>query len=60
MRLPVKLVEESFGVAAIKTGGRLSLGPPLGGIILAQPEPLMIRIALIKIIKRKKYTAERE
>ena len=27
---------ESFGVAATKIGGRESLGPPTGGMILAQ------------------------
>ncbi len=54
MRLPVKLVAESLGVASIKTGGRLSLGPPPGGIILAQPELVMIKITPIKMIKREK------
>jgi hypothetical protein len=31
------LKEESLGIALINWGGKLSLGPPLGGIILAQP-----------------------
>ena len=55
MRLPVKLVQESLGVASLKTGGRLSLGPPPGGIILAQPELVMMKVTLIKMIKREKY-----
>src|SRR3990170_5464742 len=33
----VKLREESCGSALRKTGGKLSLGPPSGGIIVAQP-----------------------
>ena len=36
--LPLNWVVESFGTADIKTGGRESLGPPVGGIILAQPD----------------------
>ncbi len=55
MRLPVKLVIESAGLAAIKTGGRLSLGPPEGGTILAQPEAPIIRIVLMKTMMRDKY-----
>jgi hypothetical protein len=50
------LVAESIGLSAIKIGGIESLGPPLGGMILAQPGPL------IKIIVRlmKDKTAKNE
>ena len=56
MRLPVKLVTESLGLAAIKTGGRLSLGPPDGGMMLAQPEVPMIKMVLMKTMIREKYS----
>ena len=35
---PVKLSAESFGFALSKRGGKESLGPPCGGMILAHPE----------------------
>ena len=57
IRLPLKFVAESFGLAATKTGGMLSLGPPPGGIILAQPERLVITIALKRNIEREKKPA---
>src|ERR1700752_706706 len=34
---PGKRVVESGGLACTSRGGRLSLGPPAGGMILAQP-----------------------
>lgn len=52
MRLPVKLVDESLGADSINTGGRLSLGPPVGGIMLAQPVELEMNIIAIKNIER--------
>ena len=37
--LPEKFIEESPGTALTSFGGIESLGPPDGGMILAQPEP---------------------
>jgi hypothetical protein len=37
IRLPLKLTAESWGLADNNTGGMLSLGPPEGGTMLAQP-----------------------
>ena len=37
MRLDKVFVAESRGIAWIKIGGRVSLGPPVGGMMLAQP-----------------------
>jgi len=37
--LPVKLVASNFGLAVMSTGGKLSLGPPVGEPIWAQPVP---------------------
>jgi hypothetical protein len=51
--LPVKNFDESAGEAFNKTGGRLSLYPPCGGIILAQP---VSQITLIILIKKNKET----
>jgi hypothetical protein len=47
---PLKFIVESFGTALTKTGGKESLGPPVGGIILAQPELIKPVIKLIKPI----------
>jgi hypothetical protein len=55
IRLPLKLIEESLGVALTRAGGRESLGPPEGGIILAQPGAqmiLMMRTNRNKTVKR--------
>jgi len=46
---PLKLRVESAGSAFTKRGGKESLGPPSGGIILAQPGPV---IKLVKKIMR--------
>ena len=43
----LKFLEESPGVAFIHMGGIESFGPPCGGIMLAQPGPLMMLIAMI-------------
>ena len=40
------ILVESPGVAFNKTGGRESLGPPDGGMILAQPGPLITLIVM--------------
>jgi hypothetical protein len=53
--LPVKLILESVGVASMRIGGRVSLGPPVGGIILAQPEEPIIKIVLKKTRIRERY-----
>jgi hypothetical protein len=45
IRFPLKFRVESGGLASTSTGGKLSAGPPEGGMILAQPGPL---IELIK------------
>src|SRR5579875_2677460 len=56
--LLLKCVEESEGVAFTKTGGKESLGPPVGGMILAQEnKPLAIATANNK--KRGKTKKER-
>jgi hypothetical protein len=47
--LPSKFFEESGGFALTNSGGRLSLNPPAGGTILAQPEPLMMLMEMIVI-----------
>src|SRR4051812_16815550 len=52
MRSPLKLTEESRGVADIRTGGMESLGPPCGGNGLAHPVGTLIQKAF-KIIKTK-------
>ena len=39
MRLDRVFVAESRGIAWIKIGGSVSLGPPVGGMMLAQPTP---------------------
>lgn len=49
MRSPLKFTVESGGVAFNKTGGNVSLGPPEGGIILAQPVGTLIQNALTTI-----------
>jgi len=33
---------ESFGLASINTGGKESIGPPVGGMILAQEYPMKL------------------
>jgi hypothetical protein len=48
----VKFTEESGGVAFSKTGGMESLGPPEGGIILAQPVGTLIQNEQTKNIAR--------
>jgi hypothetical protein len=40
---------ESPGVAFSKRGGNESLGPPEGGMILAQPGPLITLMVSIKM-----------
>jgi hypothetical protein len=50
MRLPVKPVIESLGTDITKTGGSESLGPPPGGIILAQPALAIAITVIIKIL----------
>ena len=47
--LPVKFLVESPGLAFCNCGGRESLGPPCGGITLAQPGPLITLIIMIEI-----------
>jgi len=47
----VKLVIESLGIALTNTGGSESLGPPPGGIILAQPALAIVITVIIKILK---------
>lgn len=54
MRLPVKFLDESGGRTAASSGGSESLGPPIGGIILAQPVPLSMPATAIKAINNKK------
>jgi hypothetical protein len=51
--LTEKFLVESPGVAFSKTGGIESLGPPCGGMILAQPGPLVTLI-----IKTRMLTAD--
>jgi hypothetical protein len=36
MRLSLKFLVESLGVMPVMTGGKESLGPPAGGMMLAQ------------------------
>ena len=45
-------VAESLGVADTGTGGKLSLGPPPGGTILAQPLPLNNPMNKLLIMKK--------
>jgi len=47
---PLKFTDESAGFALINTGGRESLNPPCGGTMLAQPEPLITLIEMIRMI----------
>jgi hypothetical protein len=51
MCLSLKFLEESGGEALTSNGGRLSLGPPSGGIIFAQPGPLITLRNVIRMIK---------
>jgi hypothetical protein len=46
------LVAESLGKATINFGGKLSLGPPPGGMILAQP----VRYMLMSIVSARAPT----
>ncbi len=39
----LKLTVESFGKAESSRGGKVSRGPPCGGIILAQPDGIVIQ-----------------
>ena len=48
-----KLLDESGGEAFNNSGGMESLKPPSGGMILAQPGPLITLITLIKMITGK-------
>src|SRR5438067_13118210 len=53
MRFARKFVAESFGVAETSRGGMVSLGPPDGGIILAQPVCKVVqKITTDKTIKK--------
>jgi hypothetical protein len=45
-------VAESFGIAATNLGGRLSLGPPPGGMILAQECSTRLIITDKKILRK--------
>ena len=56
--LPEKFFEESAGVTLISCGGSESLGPPEGGIILAQPVDINKAVNRI-IIKEKIAIANR-
>jgi hypothetical protein len=58
MRLPVKFKAESLGSASTSTGGSESLGPPPGGIILAQPVVAKTTVALTSKINQLKYIEE--
>jgi hypothetical protein len=49
----VKFVVESGGSALNNCGGIVSLGPPCGGIILAQPVPVNKAKTIEKRIKQK-------
>jgi hypothetical protein len=53
MCLSLKFLEESGGEALTSNGGRLSLGPPSGGIIFAQPGPLITLMRQIKMSREK-------
>jgi hypothetical protein len=44
---------ESLGTALTSTGGNESLGPPVGGIIFAQPVPVIRLIKMMQAIMRK-------
>ncbi len=46
----LKLIVESFGAALTSTGGNESLGPPVGGIMLAQPGPVIMLIKMMQMI----------
>ena len=52
IRLLLKLSDESLGVAFSRTGGKLSRGPPVGGIMFAQPGAVMNRLYKTAIIKK--------
>jgi hypothetical protein len=52
---------ESAGVALTSTGGRLSLGPPEGGTMLAQPVPVLIAstaTSRITVMEMKSFMTE--
>ena len=53
MRLPVTFSDESRGDTVTNFGGIESLGPPVGGTMTAQPEPLIKCKNIIKKIKKK-------
>ena len=44
--LPLKLRLESAGSVAVINGGRVSLGPPVGGMGWPQPVPDMTRMVV--------------
>ena len=52
--MPLKFVLFNLGNAITRRGGMLSLGPPVGDPICAQPEP-MIALVVISVMNRRKY-----
>lgn len=54
MRLDRVFVAESRGMAWIKIGGSVSLGPPVGGMMLAQPTAPRPKIIYVATQSREK------
>ena len=55
---PLKFLVFGAGLAFNKWGGMVSLGPPVGAPIWAQPEPPVITAEVIRIKRKEKNMVE--